>query len=130
MIPNLLVINGNPKPDSLCHALAREYVRSAEASGARVTLLHIGELAFEPDLRHGYDRLPPLEPDLQRLQQSLTAAQHLVIISPVWWGSMPARLKGVLDRTLLPGFAFRYQKGKVHPERLLAGKTARLLLTM
>lgn len=130
MPPHLLIINGNPKPDSFCHALAREYARSAEACGAKVTLLHIGELAFEPDLRHGYDRLPPLEPDLQRLQQSLTAAQHLVIVSPLWWGSLPARLKGVLDRTLLPGFAFRYQKGKVHPERLLAGKTARLLLTM
>lgn len=36
----------------------------------------------------------------------------------------------MLDRTLLSGFAFRYQKGKALPERLLAGKTARLLLTM
>ncbi|MGU5690922.1 NAD(P)H-dependent oxidoreductase, partial [Aeromonas caviae] len=49
---------------------------------------------------------------------------------PVWWGHLPARLKGLLDRTLLPGFAFRYQPGKAHPEQLLAGKTARLLLTM
>lgn len=130
MTPNLLIINGNPKPDSLCHALAREYARSAEASGARVTLLHIGELAFEPDLRHGYDQMPPLEADLLALQQSLKAASHLVIVSPVWWGSLPARLKGLLDRALLPGFAFRYQAGKAHPEQLLAGKTARLLLTM
>ena len=29
MTPKLLIINGNPKPDSLCHALAREYARSA-----------------------------------------------------------------------------------------------------
>ena len=34
--PNLLVLNGNPKPDSLCHALAREYARSAE-QGARAS---------------------------------------------------------------------------------------------
>lgn len=43
---------------------------------------------------------------------------------------MPARLKGLLDRTLLSGFAFQYVKGKAQPLRLLAGKTARLLLTM
>ncbi|MGL6527015.1 NAD(P)H-dependent oxidoreductase [Aeromonas hydrophila] len=41
-----------------------------------------------------------------------------------------ARLKGLLDRTLLSGFAFQYLKGKAQPLRLLAGKTARLLLTM
>lgn len=64
------------------------------------------------------------------LQQSLKQAQHLVIVAPLWWGHLPARLKGLLDRTLLSGFAFRYQKGKALPERLLAGKTARLLLTM
>ncbi|TNI09910.1 NAD(P)H-dependent oxidoreductase, partial [Aeromonas salmonicida] len=108
MPPRLLVINGNPKPDSFCHALAREYARSAEEAGAEVTLLHVGELAFEPDLRHGYDLMPPLEPDLLALQQSLSAAHHLVIVSPLWWGNMPARLKGLLDRTLLSGFAFQY----------------------
>ncbi len=130
MTPNLLVLNGNPKPDSLCHALAREYARSAEQGGARVTLHHVGELAFAPDLHHGYDEVQPLEPDLQSVQQSLMQAHHLVIVAPVWWGHLPARLKGLLDRTLLPGFAFRYQPGKAHPEQLLAGKTARLLLTM
>lgn len=60
MTPKLLIINGNPKPDSLCHALAREYARSAEEGGAEVTLHHVGELAFEPDLHHGYDEAQPL----------------------------------------------------------------------
>ena len=69
MTPNLLVLNGNPKPDSLCHALAREYARSAEQRGARVTMHHVGELAFAPDLHHGYDEAQPLEPDLQAVQQ-------------------------------------------------------------
>ena len=130
MTPKLLIINGNPKPDSLCHALAREYARSAEEGGAEVTLHHVGELAFEPDLHHGYDEAQPLEPDLLALQQSLKQAHHLVIVAPLWWGHLPARLKGLLDRTLLSGFAFQYVKGKALPERLLAGKTARLLLTM
>ncbi|MGU5690880.1 NAD(P)H-dependent oxidoreductase [Aeromonas caviae] len=85
MTPNLLVLNGNPKPDSLCHALAREYARSAEQGGARVTLHHVGELAFAPDLHHGYDEAQPLEPDLQAVQQSLVEAHHLVIVAPVWY---------------------------------------------
>ena len=128
MTPNLLVLNGNPKPDSLCHALAREYARSAEQGAPRHPASR-GGLAFAPDLHHGYDEAQPLEPDLQAVQQSLAQAHHLVIVAPVWWGHLPARLKGLLDRTLLPGFAFRYQPGR-RTQRLLAGKTARLLLTM
>lgn len=47
-----------------------------------------------------------LEPCLQRCQESLLWAEHLIIVYPVWWGTMPALLKGWLDRVLLPGFAF------------------------
>ncbi|MEZ5507060.1 MAG: NAD(P)H-dependent oxidoreductase [Gammaproteobacteria bacterium] len=41
----------------------------------------------------GYDA-QPLEPDLQTFQDSIVWAQHLVVVAPVWWGGLPARLKG------------------------------------
>lgn len=37
-------------------------------------------------------------------------------------------LKGFLDRILLPGFAYKYHKEKMLPEKLLTGKTAELIL--
>lgn len=46
------------------------------------------------------------------------------------WGSVPALLKGALDRVFLPNFAFKYQQGSPFPKQLLIGKTARLIVTM
>ena len=69
------------------------------------------------------------EPDLQAVQQSLAQAQHLVIVAPSGGATCLPGSRGCWIAPL-PGFAFRCQPGKAHPERLLAGKTARLLLTM
>ncbi|MDN3719732.1 NAD(P)H-dependent oxidoreductase [Roseibium salinum] len=38
--------------------------------------------------------------------------EHFVVVHPLWWGGLPAKLKGVFDRILLPGMAFRYVSGK------------------
>lgn len=126
----ILVINGNSKAGSLSEALAEAYARAASAAGHEVTLVHARELSFDPVFRAGYGGEQPLEPDLVRLQQQIREARHLVLVYPVWWGTVPALLKGLLDRVLLPGFAFRYRKGNPFPEQLLKGRSARLLVTM
>lgn len=129
MRKRILILNGNPKPQSLCHALAQAYADAA-APHHDVRQVHLAELGFEDDLPDGYEQARNLEPDLVRFQQELVWAQHLVLVAPVWWGSVPARLKGLIDRTFLPGFAFRYEKGQTWPERLLKGRSATLLLTL
>ncbi|HEX4847145.1 MAG TPA: NAD(P)H-dependent oxidoreductase, partial [Novosphingobium sp.] len=55
---------------------------------------------------------------------------HVVIGFPLWWGAEPAQLKGLLDRVLLPGWAFRYHKHDQMWDRLLAGRSADLFVTM
>jgi hypothetical protein len=44
----------------------------------------------------------------KKIQKQITESNHLIFIYPVWWGSMPAILKGFFDRVLTPGFAFRF----------------------
>ena len=48
----------------------------------------------------------------------------------MWWGGVPAKLKGLFDRALLPGRAFdtRNKKGGF-PAPMLKGRTARVILT-
>ena len=128
---NILVINGNPKPASLSQALAARYAEAARQAGHRVRVIELRELRFLLSLAEGHeDGAQALEPDLQQLQQAIREAQHLVWAYPVWWGTVPALLKGALDRVLLPGFAFRYAKGQALPEQLLKGRSARLLVCM
>src|SRR5690606_25646079 len=72
----------------------------------------------------------PLEPDLLEAQRQIHWAEHLVFVYPVWWGGLPALLKGFLDRVLLPGFAFKYRDQGTGWEQLLSGRTADLLVTL
>jgi putative NADPH-quinone reductase len=81
-------------------------------------------------LHEGYARIQPLEPDLVAAQAAIIWAEHLVFVYPIWWGAMPALLKGFIDRVFLPGFAFKYREGSVFWDRLLVGRSAQLLVTM
>lgn len=125
----ILVLNANPKSSSFCHAIAQTYV-AAVGDQVEVELLHLANLQFQLDLHEGYDKPQALEADLVRVQQLLLWADHLVLICPVWWGGMPAKLKGLFDRVLLSGFAFKYHQGQTVPEKLLRGRSAELVLTL
>lgn len=130
MQKRVLVIFGHPSTESLCGGLADTYVSAAERAGHDVRRINLADLTFDPLLRHGYAGPQELEPDLRNAQEQLTWAEHVVFIYPMWWGSMPALLKGFIDRTFLPGFAFKYHKRSPLWSRLLVGRTAELLVTM
>lgn len=125
---SLLVIDGHPDPGSFGAALARTYADAAAASGAEVHLLAVRDLDFDPVLHHGYRRRQPLEPDLEAAWARLVAATHVVVVAPVWWGSVPVPLKGLFDRMLLPGRAFETLPNGL-PRGLLRGRTARVVVT-
>lgn len=126
----VVVILGHPDATSLCGALARSYVEGARAAGATVREVNLGDLDFDPVLRHGYNEIQQLEPDLLAAQEAIGRAEVVVFVYPTWWGSVPALLKGFVDRTFLPGFAFKYRDDSRFWDRLLAGRSARLIVTM
>lgn len=129
MSKRILVVCGNPKANSFCESLANSYVQQASQKN-EVALVSLSQLQFNPDLNQGYDQVHTMEQDLIDFQASLTWAEHVVIFTPIWWGSIPAKFKGLIDRSLLPGFAFQYQEGKTMPDQLLVGKTARVIITL
>ena len=124
------VIVGHPAADSWCGALADSYAVAARAGGHEVRMVHLAQLDFDPSLHEGYRQIQALEPDLLAAQATVAWAEHVMIAYPIWWGSVPALLKGFLDRILLPGFAFKYRPGKAFPEQLLRGRSAQLLVSM
>lgn len=126
----ILLINGHPDPKSFCHALADYYEAGAKESGFEVQRLDLHSLTFDPVLHHSYRQRTPLEPDLEKAQELITWAQHVVWVFPVWWGSIPALLKGFLDRVLLPGFAYKFHENNHFWDKLLKGRSARILSTL
>jgi putative NADPH-quinone reductase len=132
----VLVVLAHPRRQSLCGALADGYIKGAAAAGADVRRIDVMDMTFDPlatDLvessRHGATDLP-VEPDLRAAQESLLWADHLVFVYPSWWGTGPTLLKAFVDRTLMSGIAFRHRAGERFPDRLLAGRSARLVVTM
>ncbi|WP_413576205.1 NAD(P)H-dependent oxidoreductase [Bdellovibrio sp. HCB290] len=125
----ILVINGHPNVDALGSEFARIYSQAAREAGFEVKLTNLADLAFDPILHKGYLKIQDLEPDLLQAQKDIQWAEHIVISFPMWWSSVPALLKGFLDRVLLPGFAFKYHKNDPFWDRLLKGRTGRIIFT-
>ncbi len=127
---NTLIINAHPDKDSFCFALAESYKIGAYKANTNVKLVHLIDLKFNPILTYGYRKISELEPDLVQMQQDILWANHLVFVYPNWWATFPALLKGFIDRVFVPGFAFKYRKNSPFWDKLLKGKTARLIVTM
>jgi putative NADPH-quinone reductase len=124
----VLMLLGHLRTGSFCHALARAWRRGAERAGVELQELELAGLRFDLNVttRHFADQ--PVEPDIARARALIARAEHLVLVYPSWWGTMPALLKGFLDRVLAPGFAFAEDGSGFAP--LLSGRTAELVTTM
>lgn len=125
----ILVIDGHPYEKSFCRAIADQYIEGAKETGHEVKLLSLRELNFDPILRSGYKVPQPLEPDLRSAQADIKLADHIVVITPIWWGGPTALLKGFMDRIFLPGFAFKYRTDSVWWDKFLVGKSGHVIVT-
>jgi putative NADPH-quinone reductase/1,4-dihydroxy-2-naphthoate octaprenyltransferase len=126
----VLVIDAHPRADALVSALAEAYARGARSAGTHAEMLALRVLSFDPDVRTRRPQDQGLEPDLMHALELIRSADHLVFAFPIFWGSMPSKLKAFLDRVMLPDVAFRERPGHEGYEGLLVGKTADLLTTM
>ncbi len=126
----ILIINGHPNPDSFNYGIAAAYKQGALTAGAEVKEIVVADLNFSPNLKFGYQKRTDLEPDLLDALEKIKWADHMVWIHPVWWGGLPAMLKGFIDRVFLPGFVFQYRENSVWWDKLLSGKTARIITTL
>jgi putative NADPH-quinone reductase len=128
----ILIIQGHPDASSphFGHALAEAYAAAARGAGHNVQTVTVAQLDF-PLLRSKAEwESGPLPPSLKPAQEAIAWSEHLVFFFPLWLGGMPAMLKGFLEQVARPGFALSSMEGKSLPKKLLAGRSARLVVTM
>lgn len=126
---NVLLLDGHPDEGRYCSHLLDQY-RAALPANCEITVVALRDLAFDPNLTHGYRQRTEWEPDLASLAGALDACDHLAIAFPMWWGAEPAMLKGLLDRLLLPGFTFAYHDKDTFWDHYMAGRSADVIITM
>ena len=128
----IVVLQGHPDPEERHFglALADAYVEGAQASRHAVRVVQIGQLDF-PLLRSKLAwESGELPPALRPAQEAIGWAEHLVLFFPLWLGGMPALTKGFFEQVARPGFALAREEGAGMGQKLLKGRSARVVVTM
>ncbi len=129
----ILVVNGHNREKSFCTSLAAEYKRGAETAGCEVRTVNVRDLNLEKYLEYGHtNRFVPCE-EIAEVQNLISWSEKIVFVYPTWWAGPPAHMHLFFEMVFSPGFAFRYGEKDglmVKWDKLLAGKSARLIVTM
>lgn len=111
---HILIVTAHPEATSLTHAVATQLAAGVARSGTAhfIEMANLAQEGFNPcftqaDLEvHRHKAAPPI--DVQREQARIERADALVLVYPVYWWSMPALLKGWIDRVFSNGWAFDF----------------------
>lgn len=132
MTKRITLIQGHPDAQTrhFCHVFADEYLKGAESKGHAVRCIDVAAMDFsilrsKEDFDHG---MP--SDSIKQAQDAIRWANHLVIIYPLWLGSMPALLKAFFEQTFRPDFAFEFDAPGQMPKKSLTGKSARIIVSM
>ena len=151
---NVLLVFAHPEPRSFNGALRDVAVQELEAEGHAVRVSDLYASGWRSEVARGdFPSLAPderlkvaaasgqaftagsLTADVKAEQERLLWADALILQFPLWWFSMPAILKGWVDRVYSFGFAYGVGEqsdrrwGDRYGEGTLAGKRAMLLVT-
>lgn len=128
----ILLVQGHPDHSvaHLCHALADAYASGAEAVGHEVRRVDVAKVDFTLLRSQAEWEKAPVTQAIKDAQLALARAQHIVLFFPLWLGDMPALLKGFLEQVARPGFAFHHEGDLPYANKALAGRSARVVVTM
>ena len=109
-VQRALVVMAHPSGSSLTRSITGAIIEALEAQGIETELADLVAEGFDPVFgpadRDAFAASGPTPDDVRAEQQRIDHADHLVLVYPVYWWSMPALLKGWIDRVFISGWAF------------------------
>ena len=128
----ILLVVAHPRRGSLTHRAAEGFARAAEAGGHQVEWADLMAEGFDPVLRLAdepdwSDPAKPWAPEVRAEMARVQRNEATVLVFPVWWWSMPAVLKGWVDRVWAKDWAYggaRYPHARVWALALVGGPQA------
>jgi putative NADPH-quinone reductase len=131
MPKTVCVIQGHPHGSGkhLCHAIADAYADGARAGRAEVRRIDLGNMII-PLLRDPAEFLSAPPDAIAAAQDAIRESRHIVVIYPLWLGTMPAVVKAFFEQLCRKGFAIDANSKGGWPKQMLKGKSARVIVTM
>lgn len=131
---NYLIIDSHPYEGSFNRG-ASKGIRDILAQKGNLDVVDLIADGFDPAMRAGDLRLwgkgRSADPMVAAYQKKIEWADVLIFVFPVWWGYIPAVLKGFCEKVFLPGWAYEdggfagLLKGKLKPRRAIVISTMR-----
>ena len=111
----VVVVVAHPVLDSFSHAIASTATASLTRAGHAVTVLDLYAEEFRTAMSHDerqayHSDRPLLDPMAERHAGIVKQAEALVFVYPTWWSTVPAILKGWLERVMVPGVGFVFDE--------------------
>jgi len=114
----ILIVYCHPNPKSFCHAILETLIKQLKELKHEVVVRDLYALKFNPVLSGsdfmGFKAGKPA-PDIAEEQKHLAWCDAICFINPIWWLSVPAMLKGYIDRCFSMGFAYLVGPSGVTP---------------
>ena len=109
---NALLVHAHPDPTSFSRQLLDRAVAGLESSGHSCQIIDLYGMDYPAGMSRtehlAYSSANPIaDATVASHAASLAACDILVLVYPTWWSSMPAILKGWIERTFVPGTAFQ-----------------------
>ena len=125
----ILVVFAHPRRDSLSGLIADRFVEGLNVAGHEVEFADLQTEGFDPVLRiedepDWEDGSKKYSADVEQEMDRIRRNDATVMIFPVWWWSMPAILKGWIDRVWNHGFGYTFAEGSSsypHEHALMIG---------
>ena len=126
-----LIVLAHPNKESFNAAIAKKFEKQLKNKGEEVVVRDLYELGFDPvmtwdemnELRNG-----SIKEDVQIEQTFVKECDNIIFVYPIWWTSMPAILKGYIDRVFSYGFAYVFnEEGGI--DGLFKGKSVTVVNT-
>lgn len=131
--PRILLVVSHPIPDSHTWRVTEMIRELLSSSGANVEIADLHGEGFEPaiteaDLLHYADE-GPVPPEISREHERLERQDAVVMISPMYWWSVSAMLKGWIDRVFTNGWAFGHGAAADSAAKFPVARSGFVLLT-
>lgn len=125
-----LIIYAHPNVEGHCSYILKEVISNLKNKKIEFELIDLYKKEYDPIL-HENELYSAKRKNISKInleyQKKIKKSEMQIYIYPIWWGSMPAILKGFFDKVFVGGFSFKYVNN--FPIGLLKNKKAIVIST-
>ena len=116
------ILYAHPYEGSFNHALLTEIEEKLKTQGKDYQVIDLYADGFNPALEAASLRLisrgESADSLVEKYSRMLLDTDEFIMVFPIWWGMMPAIVKGFFDKVMLSGTAYQYNEaGELVPDK-------------